>query len=993
MKLKKLLKPYFLIPLILLLAIILFFVIWQFLPKTNLRIVILDKTVPATKADSNSYLGDVSNNYRKHIGLYWLLQHEKIVNPDTGEYYDYTKDYYGNIIDENSDILYKKTLSEMENIPDILYLSDTYGIEPEEDSHGISKEDMNMISLSHSKGAVIIGEQDILQTGTDSEVSAELQNIFGISQTGWVGRYIYDLQDFTDVPYWAPPMYQEKYGQKWMFTGPGILLVGGGDIIVLEEKDCFNSKNLVNISTSKDYYKEFGKSSLNYYNWFELIQPAYGTEVLASYTFNLNQTGMEKFSKISDQNIFAAVTRNKSGAAPSYYFAGDFNDYVTKMQLSSFCFADEFFKLISFDRDGDIKNFYWRFYVPLMQKILDETAESSKAKNDNETYRDTARLHENKMQISVDGEWQDFTIKGFNINAYEPGDDTYTREYTFYKNLIDSAVDMGANAIRAYDLLPPEFYRALYDINQKNSGKLYLFQSITPPEGTTAENALRNMSEYMDKIIRTLQALHAELQEYPHNVANLTVAYIIDPGFTDTDILTFTNNNKDYKYAGNYYTAQTPMESYMAALCEKVYSFTKETYGTNALVFAKGDAALLPDAEWNTAAFEYNPDKIAVSEDAKAYYGAAFSLSAEDDILLNQRGLFSDYMDTSGAFPYGGYVMRVRELCKLPLLVDSFGLSTAANMYEKDSGIFGLSEKEQGNGIVRMLKALRATDTVGGLIRDLNDNWNAVSEEERAYIVPKKNNGLWYNAADLLQNTGLIALEPKMPADAGLELNDNGRISQMQLYANEGYLYITLLLNEEVDYDKEQLFIGFDTYQRNDGEYFYSKNYFANSLSGMEYVIEFESKSSATLKVTPSYNRNKDSYVTKESYTGEYDIVAPLQYGNFTESNTQFYQTGATIRVRIPWSMLNVTDPTQKLVINDPAQAPIMQSDIKTTLTDGVIVSLLIANKEDKDTAYIFPNDKKSPGYKVYKWSVNEKTEYAVRNKESFTIIKKYFNP
>lgn len=990
MKFKKLLKPYFLIPLILLLAIILFFVIWQFLPKKSLQIVILDKTVPATEADSHSYLGDVDNNYRKHIGLYWLLEYKKIVNPETGKYYDYKEDYYGNMIDGRGEIVSARSLSELTDIPDLLYLSDTYGVESEEESHGITKEDMNMISLAYSKGSVVIGEQDILQTGTDREVSAELQALFGISQTGWVGRYIYDLQDFTDVPYWAPPMYQEKYGEKWLFTGPGLLLVGNGDIVVLEEKTCFNSKNLLNISIAGNYKKEFGKHSLNYYNWFELIEPGYGTEVLASYTFNLNATGMEKFSKISDENVFAAVTRSTSGVSPSYYFAGDFNDYVSDMQLSNFCFADTFFSLISFDRDGDVKNFYWNFYVPLMDKILDDTLESSKTAAKYEEHRDTARIENGKMQIYADGEWQDFRINGFNINAYEPGEDTASREYTFYKTLLDGAVEMGANAVRAYDLLPPEFYRALYDINKDDPGKMLLFQSLTPPDAVWAATALDDFDFYLEHIVKTIKALHGDDNDYPYDVANFVAAYIVDPGFTRRDILAFQEAYPDYAFSGNYFTAEAPMESYMAALCEKAYAYTKENYGTNALLFAKGNNDLLPGARWNTYEAAYGPQRIGVLAEASAYYGAAFSISMEDEIFLNQKDQFK-YTDSMGSFSYGGYVSDIAQLCGIPMLVDAFGLSTAVNIYEKDTSIYGLSEKEQGDGIVRMLKAIRASGAVGGLIRDLNDSWNALSEGESAYIVPQKNNAIWYNAADLKQNTGVIAVEPNAPAEVGAELNDTERISQMQLSVNEGYLYITLLLNGDIDYDKEQLFIGFDIYQRNDGEYYYNKKYFANSLSGMEFVIEFESKTSATLLVTPSYNRSKGSYSTKESYTGEYDTVAALKYGTFTESNTQFYQSGSTIRVRLPWTLLNVTDPTQKLVINDTVVGPITGGEVKTTLTDGVIVSLLIANKEDSDTAYIFPVSKKSPGYKVYKWSINENVTYGMRNKESFSILKKYF--
>ena len=146
---------------------------------------------------------------------------------------------------------------------------------------------------------------------------------------------------------------------------------------------------------------------------------------------------------------------------------------------------------------------------------------------------------------------------------------------------------------------------------------------------------------------------------------------------------------------------------------------------------------------------------------------------------------------------------------------------------------------------------------------------------DRPYTVPISNNGLWQNPTDRAETTGIVAVESQMPKEVAVQLNDNSEKSimqQMQISYNETYIYLTLLLNADIDYDISEMMIGIDTYQRNDGEYFYDANYYANSQSGMEYVIKFESKTSAALYVSRHYNRNLGNYATAESYAAEYDL-------------------------------------------------------------------------------------------------------------------------
>lgn len=1006
-KARYLLKPYFLIPLCLIALVLCAFLFWYLTPKRELSVVVVDKTVPATAADSWSYLDDVSNNYRKHIGLYWLMDYLKIVNPATGSAYDHTADYLGPQLDENNRIISSSSLTGLEEIPDLLYLSDTYGVEIYDD-RGLSAEEMNVVSLCHSSGSVVVGEQDILTTATSAEVRGELEALFGISATGWVGRYIYDLQDLTDVPYWAPDMWRAKYGQEWNCSGPGLLLVSAdGNILVLEEKTDFESKNLLQIAVTEEYREEFGKHSLNYYNWFELIEADSGTEVIATYSFNVNSTGAEELAEVSDTTTFAAVTRlQKEDGAPAYYFAGDFNDYTTERQIANFLFADTFFRLLSFDRDGDVTNFYWNFYEPLMKKILKDVLQNPAAA---ETYEEqqNARVTESGFQVRVGDEWKDFAFQGFNLNGEAPGDEQYhyTRDVSYYASLLQSLGDMGGNCVRVYDLLPPEFYRALCEYNQSAETPLYLIQGILTPPDIDAADAFDNLEAVKANIAASLSAVHGEGDvsgngtredaSYVYNAAPYVIAYILDPRLDEQAADAILNGDRQSAdYAGTYIRASgNGVEALAAELCDYALTYMQSAYGCMQPVSVCSGGERLEGASWIAPEEKtYNLSRLETAEGAEGLYFTSLSLDSDDEALLGNEAAFSGgYADSTGGFAWGGYIREAKGLCGGAVLLDRAGLSTNSDMFEQESAVNGLSEQEQGNGLVRMLRAADGLGYMGMLVADLNDNWSASSEEAQAYTRPLSNNGLWYNPTDRAETTGVVAVEPNAPAEAAMQLNDNSEKSlmqQMQVSYNEAYVYLTILLRSDIDYDANELIIGLDTYQRNDGEYFYDKNYYANSQSGMEYIIKFESKSSASLYVAHSYNRNAGNYSSQESYTAEYDLVSVLRYGNFTSSNTHFYQAGVTLWIRIPWAMLNFADPSGALVVNGQENGV-----LRTTATDGMIFSLLIGSKETMDTAYIFPESKRSAGYKrlnLASWTAQDVT-YALREKESCVILRRYF--
>nr|NIM61574.1 hypothetical protein [Acidobacteriota bacterium]NIQ86906.1 hypothetical protein [Acidobacteriota bacterium] len=102
------------------------------------------------------------------------------------------------------------------------------------------------------------------------------------------------------------------------------------------------------------------------------------TEVLASYRWDLSRQGSDKLRRLGLPARFPAITRNRSDdGTPAYYFAGDFGDSTVggaRVPLAGFVSFRRFIEKAR--RIPSHQAFYYRFYVPLMTRILASAEES-----------------------------------------------------------------------------------------------------------------------------------------------------------------------------------------------------------------------------------------------------------------------------------------------------------------------------------------------------------------------------------------------------------------------------------------------------------------------------------------------------------------------------------------------------------------------------------------------------------------------------------------
>ena len=993
-KFRKRLKWYHILVAVLLLVIVLMFVIWHFMPRRVLDIALLDKTVLSYSED-NDIIKD--NVYRKHRGFFWIVNQQRYVKSD-GSIYDYKKDYFGPMLDEEGSYDHSVEFSDAETKPDLVYLADSYGLGNDTFGYynggtplngGISDDDMSYINFAYESGATILAEPDLFSSPLSDSVRSQLINLLGVTPTKWIGRYIVDLEDFTDVPDWAPPMYEQQEGVEWRFTGPGILLVSeDGKIIILEQNTDFISKDLLKIYINKEYKNEFGGcGNCNFYNWFELVEPNYGVETVATFEFDLNATGMEKIREISKTPRFCAVARHQEdGYAPVYYFAGDFNDFVNGNRYGDFLFSNQFFKVLSYDRQGDISNFFWRFYDPLIRRILSDT-ETNEYTEEQSDHAEVSRVNAGSFQILENDNWKKLNVKAVSVNANEPGKEKYSRDFTYYESLIANAADLGANCVEAKDLMPPEFYAAVSRHNKNHDDqKIYIIQRVKKPDGLDAadyltEDGLKQWKETIETAVNALHGRAVSEREmtgrvsYFIDVSDSVLCVTVDPGLT-SEIVGDIKGLDSYSYSGDHVTESKGINGFAAFLYDAAQTVSYDNYEYYTPVSVSGALNMTKGLSFVKDSDAYLLSGYASSDCAQYVF---------TDIMLDSETIDDLGKDSDTVYSkYGGVMNEIAKTAP-DSMISGISFSDVNSVFKQKA----VTEEAQGSAIVDALTAVKDSRLLGGVVYDLNDTWSAVGSDMEKFDSSPAGNQMWHNTCDSAQMTGLLALDSVMPDTPGLVLSDDDLAQAVSMYSDESYMYITLQLFEEIDYKANALFIGIDTYQRNDGEYYYAKDFTPNSLSGMEYTIRFENKQEAALYVTRSYNRTRGSAVTKESYTGEYDKVADLVYGGFTSGDTQFYQTGSTVNIRLPWNWLNAADPSKKLVISDPS---LDKPKAKTVTTNGALISVMVGERKEGDLMYAFPLDKHDPGYKVFEWSKWDKVNYIIRQKESFAALKRYFS-
>ena len=336
------------------------------------------------------------------MSFFWVLRQNRYTKPD-GSFYTPDKDYLGFFPDGTGDYtindLEEKTLEDLVQLADandMVYYTDLYGIyriewlneypqaKPDvvpgrmgERSEliygGMSQNELEFLRIMKSERKLIINEFNTFASPTSPEIRQEYETEFDITWSGWFGRY-FDNLDTTinkEIPLWLIRNYMEQNNGQWPFKKSGIAFVRSDDRIVVLENETHLTNEVPHIVTSSakvDYYNVAGE--IKYPFWFDICMTGESNEVVSAYEIETNVKGDSVLKQWGIPKNFPAVLKNKN--TPYFYFAGDFSDNPISLSSSGFRFVQNFDFLFYPSKMNERESFFWKFYRPLMNKILDD---------------------------------------------------------------------------------------------------------------------------------------------------------------------------------------------------------------------------------------------------------------------------------------------------------------------------------------------------------------------------------------------------------------------------------------------------------------------------------------------------------------------------------------------------------------------------------------------------------------------------------------------
>jgi len=331
---------------------------------------------------------------------------------------------------------------------------------------------------------------------------------------------------------------------------------------------------------------------------------------------------------------------------------------------------------------------------------------------------------------------------------------------------------------------------------------------------------------------------------------------------------------------------------------------------------------------------------------------------------------YAAYRDSQGTLRYGGYLKDfMKYIPDYPGLVGEYGLPTSvSSSHAQPEGLTqgALEEATQGKELARLYRAIVREGYAGGLVFEWADEWAKKNWVTASYMVPFDRHVLWHNSTDPEQCFGILAFDSKDQPASQMKLlwmkaNPTGKTGEVQAVyagANEDFLYLTLNVVGASAMTSHgasgmQLSMGISTLGKDHGTTSLPVAGLPQMSSGVEFLLQLGGSGQSLLLSRPDYNRSNSkfwaagatdpafehtTYVTNraqiDTATGQvFPTISTdqsvLRYGAFSIKDPRYSSlgnwyidpVGSRVVVRLPWGLLNVTDPSSNRVIFDESRS------------------------------------------------------------------------
>lgn len=568
--------------------------------------------------------------------------------------------------------------------------------------------------------------------------------------------------------------------------------------------------------------------------------------------------------------------------------------------------------------------------------------------------------------------------------------------------------EMGLNCVRLYTLHYPRCYEALAAYNLAHRDRpLYLIQGVWLDE-EVPQGDLTRMSDPLDAdSAEVVDALHGRRTiaqrfgraygTFTSDVSPWVIAWVVGREMYPSEVATTNVRHPDeIRFSGKALRLEhgTPTEAWLAGRLDHLITYEQGVYEVQRPVGFATWPTLdpLPHAQ-EVVPYSHEDAEVidlanVIRVDAPAGVFPCFHAYPYYPNFMTEEMAYQGGRDAQGPNSYVAYLEAlVRHYGDMPVMIGEFGTpSSWGNAHEGAGGMShgGLDEAQQGAANARLLGNIHDADAAGGIAFSWIDEWWKRTWITDPLAFPPSRYLLWHNVTSPEQNFGLVAFEPPAPDySAWSGAMGTGRVRRVQAVADAAFLHLAIELASPLT-ATETLTVGYDTHRADLGESVLPGGKTTNNRC--EFALQVVG-SDAQLFVTRAYNTlgiwhgtsAEDQFFRSIATNGQpWDRLRwqnggehrgataaqlfPATYfdagrlrvasGGAMTSLDAVQRKGNMVHVTLPWTYLNVTDPSAGMVLADDRATPAREA----VNTDGVAFVVALGGEVLESTRYRWPS-------------------------------------
>jgi tetratricopeptide (TPR) repeat protein len=421
----------------------------------------------------------------------------------------------------------------------------------------------------------------------------------------------------------------------------------------------------------------------------------------------------------------------------------------------------------------------------------------------------TARAVGEHLEWHEGKAWKPVYLKGVSLTAALPGHypiNSATDPAT-YEKWFGQMSDLGANTLHLYTILPPAFYRTLYQYNHASGHQpLRVLQGVV--FGDPPQDDLFNHQYYaacQKAIETTIDVLHGQGDVaatpahpgglYPNDVSEWVTGILIGDEWLSHVV---TGNNQLHADMGSYrgtyvqVSAGNATEVFLAQMINYAAEYEQKKYNwehplafqnwptldplhhpTESTVLEElsirrslGEHVGMPEPPYDDDdSVSVDPTHLKPSPQLAAGYFAAYSIFPYYPDFLDYDPHYLQVRDAEGSDPFLGYLQDLKAHQRgIPLVVTDYGVPSSLGIGHFNSAGFdqgGRTERQQGQILARLSRNIFDAGAAGGMVFEWLDEWFRQTWLVRNFEVPTDRKPLWTNWMDPAEYSGLVAADPQ----------------------------------------------------------------------------------------------------------------------------------------------------------------------------------------------------------------------------------------